>query len=71
MNARPMSGIFPIPFGLTVELDNMYGSRWIIDGLTKLGFVFSYSELRKFKQSVLRGLPGQNANFKVTLKRLL
>ena len=53
MNARPRSGILPIPFGLTVELDNMYGSRWLIDELTKLGLAVSYSELQKFKQPVL------------------
>jgi hypothetical protein len=53
MCARPRSGLLPIPFGLSVELDNMFGSRWLIDEVSKLGFAVSYYELQKFKQAVL------------------
>lgn len=53
MCARPRSGMLPIPFGLSVKLDNMFGSRWLIDKVSKLGLAVSYSELQKFKQSVL------------------
>jgi len=53
MCSRPRSGILPIPFGLSIELDNMFGSRWLVDEMSKLGFGVSYSELQKFKQSVL------------------
>ena len=31
---------------------NMFGSSWLIDELSKLGFSVSYQEVRRFKQSV-------------------
>ena len=38
---RPRSAILPIPFGLGVEMDNMFGSRSLVDELSKLGFSIS------------------------------
>ena len=35
---KPRSIIPAIPFGLGVELDHIFGSRWLIDELYKLGF---------------------------------
>ena len=32
----------------------MFGSRWLIDELFRLGFSISYSEVNRFKQSVLQ-----------------
>ena len=43
----------PILFALTVEMDNLYGSRWLIDELFKLGFCSSYGELTRFKQATV------------------
>ena len=36
--AHPRSAILPIPFGLGVEMDNVFGSRWLIDELSRLGY---------------------------------
>ena len=52
--ARPRSIIPPLLFGLGVELDHVFGSRWLIDELYKLGFSVSYSEVSRYKQSVLK-----------------
>ena len=49
--AKPSSAIMPVPFGLAVELD--HGSRWLLDELYQLGFCSSYTEVTRFKQSVM------------------
>ena len=41
----------PLLFGLSVELDNLLGSRWLTDELFKLGFGISYNEVSNFKQA--------------------
>ena len=64
MCARPRSGMLPIPFGLSVELDNMFGSRWLIDEVSKLGFPVSYYEIQKFKQAVLIHDDSINAKYR-------
>ena len=51
--ARPKSAVLSIPFGLGVEMDNMFGSCWLIDEVSKLGFSVSYQEVRRYKQSVV------------------
>ena len=43
----------PILFALAVEVDHLYGSRWLNDELYKLGFSISYSEVKRFKQASL------------------
>ena len=51
--ARLRSAVFSITFGLGVETDNMSGSRWLIDKLSKLDFSVSYDEIKHHKQSVV------------------
>ena len=51
--SRPRSAVLPIPFGLGVDMDKMFGSRWLIDELSKLGFSVSYDEVKRYKQSVV------------------
>ena len=34
-------------------MDNMFGSPWLIDELSKLGFSVSYDEIKCYKQSVI------------------
>ena len=49
---RPRSALAPIPFGLGVEMDHSFGSRWFINGLNALGFSVSYGEVVPYEQSV-------------------
>ncbi|KAG1686127.1 hypothetical protein GQR58_008869 [Nymphon striatum] len=49
--AKPRSSVLPISFGLAVELDHVFGSKWLIDELSHLGFCSSYREVSRFKQS--------------------
>jgi len=51
--ARPRSVIPPIPFGLGIELDHIFGSKWLLDEMSHLGFTISYQEVTRFKQSVM------------------
>ena len=51
--AKPRSTIMSVPFGLAVELDHVFGSRWLLDELYQLGFSSSYTEVTRFKQSVM------------------
>ena len=51
--AKPRSTIMPVPFDLAVQLDHVFGSRWLLDELYQLGFCSSYTEVTRFKQSVM------------------
>ena len=51
--AKPRSALLPIPFGLAVELDHVFGSKWLIEELYHLGFCSSYGEVTRFKRSAM------------------
>ena len=51
--ARPRSVIAPILFGLGVSLDHAFGSKWMLDLLSRNGFSVSYDEITLYKQSVV------------------
>jgi hypothetical protein len=36
--AKSHSAIFPLLFGVGVALDHAFGSRWLVEMLSKLGF---------------------------------
>ena len=46
--SRPKSSIVPIPFGLGVEMDHVFGSKWLINELSRLGFSVSYDEVTRY-----------------------
>ena len=50
---RPKSAISPLLLGLGVEMDHCYGSKWLIDQLSRFGFSVSSSEVYRYKQSAL------------------
>lgn len=43
----------PILFGLSVDVDHVFGSRWLIDQLNRLGFCVNMDEVTRYKQSVM------------------
>ena len=49
---RPRSCIPPIPFGLGIEVENVFGSKWLLNELSALGFSVSSDEVLRYKQSV-------------------
>jgi len=51
--ARPRLVIAPILFGLGVSLDHAFGSKWLLDLLSRNGFSVSYDEVNIFKQSAV------------------
>ena len=52
--SRPRSVIASIMFGVGIEMDHVFGSKWLINELSHLGFSISYDEVVKYKQSVIR-----------------
>ena len=52
--ARPKYAFTQILFGLAIELDHVFGSRWLAEQLSRLGFCISYEEVTRYKQSVLQ-----------------
>ena len=52
--ARPRSVITPILFGLGIEMDHVFGSKWLINELAQLGFSITYDEVIRYKQSVIQ-----------------
>ena len=53
-SARPRSVITPTLFGIGVEMDHVFGSRWLVNELSQLGFSISYDEVNRYKQSVIQ-----------------
>ncbi|KAG1661213.1 Transient receptor potential cation channel subfamily A member 1 [Nymphon striatum] len=51
--AKPNSSVMPIPFGLAVELDHVFRSKWLLDELYQLGFSSTYTKVNRFKQSAM------------------
>lgn len=43
--AKPKSSLMPLPFGLAVELDHVFGSKWLLNELYQLGFSSTYTEV--------------------------
>jgi len=53
-SVRPTSIMSPILFGIAVEMDHVFGSKWLVDELFRLGFSISHDELTLYKQSILQ-----------------
>ena len=53
-------------FGLAVEMDHVFRSRWQVDHLPKLGYSLSSYEVTRYKQSVI-----ENENASDWLKRIM
>ena len=51
---KPKSAISPLLFGIGVSLDHMFGSRILLDFISRLGFSVSYDELCRYKQSLVQ-----------------
>ena len=45
--------IAPIPFGIGVQLDISFGTKWFVDHLAKFGFSISSDEDKRLKQSAV------------------
>ena len=52
--SRPRLCISPIMFGLGVDSEKVFGSRWLLTELSRLGFSVSYDEVRRFKRNVVK-----------------
>ena len=51
---KPRSCISPIMFGLGVDTEKVFGSRWLLTELSRLGFSVSYDEVTRFKRNVVK-----------------
>ena len=49
--SRPRSMIAPIPFGIGVDIDKSFATKWLVDHLSKFGLCISSDEVKLFKQS--------------------
>ena len=43
----------PLPFGLGIELENAFGSKWLINHLSRFGFSISADEVLRYKESAI------------------
>ena len=50
---RPRSTVPPVLFGLGVEMDHVFGSKWVNQELSRLGFAVTPDEVYRYKQSVV------------------
>ena len=50
----PRSVIAPAMFGVGVEMDHRFSSKWLINELSHLGFSISYDKVVRYKQSVIQ-----------------
>ena len=65
--ARPQTSITPLVFGLAVQLDHEFGSEFLLQQLSRLGFCASYDEVTRFKTSLMSSgndrIPDSGASF--------
>ena len=50
----------PLMFGLGVELEKTFGSKWLINHLSRLGFCISNDEVLRYKQSAIECSDAKN-----------
>ena len=60
-SSRPRTALPPLLFGLRIECDHVFGSKWLVNELYRLGFSISYSEINRFKKSVVVNHSGENS----------
>ena len=51
--SRPRTIICPIHFGLGVQLEKSFGSKWLVNHLHRFGFSISSGEVTRFKHSAI------------------
>ena len=61
------TALTPILFGLGVELDHVFGWKWLLDSLARVGFSVAWMKLNYTNSSVLK----QQFNWLVKLFKLL
>ena len=54
--SRPRSTIASIPFAIGVDLDKSFGSKWLVNHLSKFGFSITADEVLRFKLSAIESL---------------
>ena len=59
--SRPRTALPPLLFALGIECGHVFGSKWLVNELLKLGFCISYSEVNRFKKSVVANQPTGNS----------
>ena len=61
--SRPRSVMCPIPFGIGVELEKTFGSKWLLNHLSRFGFSITSDEVLRYKESAIENAdltPTQN-----------
>ena len=53
ISARRRTFHSPLLFGIGVQLDHAFGSKWLITHLSRLGFSVSYQQVRSYKKAVM------------------
>jgi hypothetical protein len=52
--AWPRSVISTVLYSVCVEMDNVFGTRWLVDELARLGFSITSDEVPRFRQSTIQ-----------------
>ena len=60
-SSRPRTALPPLLFGIGIECDHVFGFKWLVNELYRLGFSISYSEVNRFKKSVVVNHSGENS----------
>ena len=50
---KSRSSLPSILFGLAVEMYHVFGSKWLQNELSKLGYSYRYDEVTRYKRSVV------------------
>ena len=56
-SSRPRSSIAPIPFGIGIDLDKSFASKWLVDYISKFGFSITSDEVLRYKESAIESSP--------------
>ena len=49
-DSRPRTIICPVIFGLGVQVEKSFGTKWLVNHLERIGFPISYDEVTQYKR---------------------
>ena len=61
--------IAPIPFGIEVELDLSFGSKWLVNQLVRFVFYIKADEVVRFKQSAIENSENDNDSPNISFRQ--
>ena len=61
-DSRPRTITCPVIFGLGVQVERSFGTKWLVNHLERLGFPISYDDVTQYKQPAVESSTTEFSN---------